>query len=172
MNSTYRLRIYLPIFAFCLLYFVKASFAGQFKVIRVYDGDTLRAESLGIEVTVRLVGIDAPKTSKKKNQPGQPFSQRAKIHLQKLVLDKTVEIEGYGLDRYSRFLGVVFIDGKNVNLEMVKEGLAEVYRGKPPAGFDSQPYRKAEQEARKNKHGMWSQGDKYISPKDWRKQQK
>lgn len=74
-------------------------FAGQLQVIRVYDGDTLKAESQGYEITVRLVGIDSPETSKKKNEPGQPFSQRAKIHLQKLVLNKTVDIEGYALDQ-------------------------------------------------------------------------
>jgi endonuclease YncB( thermonuclease family) len=63
---------------------------------------------------------------------------------------------------------VVYIDGKNVNLEMVKEGLAEVYKGKPAPGFDNQPYWDAEQEARKEKRGMWSQGDEYISPREWR----
>jgi endonuclease YncB( thermonuclease family) len=35
-----------------------------------------------------------------------------------------------------------------VNLEMVKEGLAEVYKGKPAPGFDTQPYWDAEKEAR------------------------
>jgi endonuclease YncB( thermonuclease family) len=148
------------------------SFAGQFKVTRVYDGATLKAESQGYEITVRLVGIDAPETSKKKNKPGQPFSQKAKIHLQKLVLNKTIELEGYGLDRHSRVLGVIYVDGKNVNLEMVKEGLAEVYKGKPAHGFNNQPYWEAEREARENMRGMWSQGDKYISPRDWRRQQK
>ena len=146
--------------------------AGQFKVTRVYDGDTLKAKSQGYEVKVRLVGIDTPETSKKKHQPGQPFSKRATIHLQKLVLNKIVEIEGYGLDRYSRVLGVVYIDGKNVNLEMVKEGLAEVYRGPPAKGLDLEPFRKAEAEAIKAKLNMWSLQDKYISPREWRRQHK
>jgi endonuclease YncB( thermonuclease family) len=30
----------------------------------------------------------------------------------------------------------------------------------------------AAQEARKNTRGMWILGDKYISPKEWRKQQR
>jgi len=63
----------------------------------------------------------------------------------------------------------IYVDGKNVNLEMVKEGLAEVYKGRPAPGFDNRPYWDAEQEARKNMRGMWSQGDKYISPRDWRR---
>jgi len=43
---------------------------------------------------------------------------------------------GYGLDRYSRMSGVVYVGDKNLNLEMIKEGLAEVYRGRPPKGLD------------------------------------
>lgn len=44
-----------------------------------------------------------------------------------LVLNKTVEIKKYGQDRYGRVLGVVFLGGKNANMEMVKAGYAEVY---------------------------------------------
>jgi endonuclease YncB( thermonuclease family) len=69
-------------------------------------------------------------------------------------------------------LGVVYVDGKNVNLEMVKEGLAEIYKSKPAQGFNDQPYWDDEQEARENKRGMWIQEDRFISPKDWRRQQK
>ena len=58
-----------------------------------------------------------------------------------------------------------------MNLEMVKEGLAEVYKGRLAPGFDNRLYWDAEQEARKNKRGKWSLWDKHISPKDWRKQQ-
>ena len=52
---------------------------------------------------------------------------------------------------------------------MVRVGLAEVYRGKPPRGLDITPYRNAEQEARTEKRGMLILKDKYISPKEWRK---
>jgi len=145
------------------------SLAGQFKVTRVYDGDTVKAQGHDIEINIRLVGLDSPETSKKKRDPGQPYSQQAKKYLAGLVLNKAVDIKGYGLDRYNRILGVISHDGKNINLEMVKTGLAEVYRGKPPKGFDSAPYLEAEKRAREAKTGMWSLGDKYISPKDWRK---
>ena len=81
-------------------------------------------------------------------------------------------MKSYGKDRYGRTLGVVFVGGKNVNLEMVKEGLAEVYRGKPARGLDLDPYWKAEAEARNFKLNIWSLGDKYVSPRDWRKMNK
>jgi endonuclease YncB( thermonuclease family) len=48
------------------------------------------------------------------------------------VLNKDVEIKEYGQDRDGRTLGVVLLEGKNVNLEMIKAGYAEVYRGTPP----------------------------------------
>ena len=145
------------------------SFAGQFKIIRVYDGDSVKAFGHDIEINVRLAGIDAPETSREKRDPGQPFSQQAKKYLSGLVLNKFVDIKGYGLDRYSRILGVIYLGDRNINLEMVKTGLAEVYRGKPPREFDTAPYLEAEKRAREAKTGMWSLGDKYISPKDWRK---
>lgn len=74
-----------------------------------------------------------------------------------------------GKDRYNRVLGVIFQDGKNINLEMVKAGLAEVYRGLAPKKFNLTPYWQAEKEAREANRGIWTLGDKYISPKDWRR---
>ena len=87
-------------------------------------------------------------------------------------MNKTVEINSYGEGWYGRTLGVVYVDGMNVNLEMVKEGLAEVYRGRPAKGFDNEPYLKAEAEAREARLNMWSVGDKYISPREWRRMHK
>ena len=147
-------------------------FADQFEVTRVTDGDTIKVTGNGSKVTIRLVGIDAPETSKKKNQPGQPFSRKSTKYLANLVLNKSVELKSYGTDRYGRILGVIFVDGKNVNLVMIKAGLAEVYRGKPAHGLDLEPYWKAEAEAKKAGIGMWALRDKYISPKEWRRTHK
>ena len=152
-----------------LLTISAGAIAGQFSVTRVTDGDTVKVTGNDEKMTIRLVGIDAPETSKKKNEPGQPFSQKSTKHLAGLVLNKSVEIKSYGTDRYGRTLGVIFVGEKNVNLEMVKAGLAEVYRGQPAKGLDLEPYWNAETEAKKTGIGMWSLGDKYISPKEWRK---
>ena len=70
---------------------------------------------------------------------------------------------------YNRILGVIILEGKNINLEMIRAGLAEVYRGEPPKGFDLKPFIQAETEAKETQKGMWSLGNKYISPKEWRK---
>ena len=158
------------VYAIAVLLFVFSihASAGLFKVVRVYDGDSITARAGEEEIKVRLVGIDAPEKSRKKREPGQPFSQKATKYLASLVLNKTITIKEYGTDRYGRILGLVFVDGKNVNLEMVKAGFAEVYRGKHAKGFNPKRYQDAEAEAKTEKRGMWAQGDKYISPRDWR----
>jgi endonuclease YncB( thermonuclease family) len=152
-----------------LLAFVTTAHAGQFKVSMVYDGDTFKAQGHDIEIRVRLMGIDAPETSKHKREPGQPYSQEAKKHLTKLIHGKVVDVKGYGTHRYGWLLGVVYVDGKNVNLEMVKAGLAEVYRGKMQKDFDAMPYLAAERVARTMQKGMWSMSSIYVSPRVWRK---
>lgn len=148
--------------------------AGEtYRVHRVVDGDTitLRAANNSADITVRLVGIDAPETSKAKRELGQPYSQAATKHLAALVLNENVTMREYGRDRYGRVLAVVLLNGTNINLEMVKVGIAEVYRGTPAPGFDNEPYFKAEREAQAAGRGMWVQGDKYVSPRQWRKKQ-
>ena len=152
-----------------LLLAVFAALAGQYKVTRVLDGDTIKVRGASGEMTIRLVGIDAPELSHKKIEAGQPFGQQATKHLAGLVLNKTVDIKEYGHDRYGRILGVVSLSGKSINLEMVEAGFAEVYRGDPAPGQDLAPYWKAEEKAKAVKRGMWSLGDKYVSPRDWRK---
>jgi endonuclease YncB( thermonuclease family) len=122
--------------------------AAQYKCTRVTDGDTITVTQNGFKTTIRLVGIDAPEKSRKKHEPGQPFSQNSTKFLAGMILNKDVEVKNYGTDRYGRTLGVVYLDGKNVNLEMVKAGLAEVYRGKPAPGFDNGPYQNSEDAAR------------------------
>ena len=101
-----------------LLIFPSFTLAAQFKVTRVYDGDTVKADGQDITIKVRLVGIDAPETSKKKRQPGQPYSQQAKKHLAGLLLNRVVDVKGYGSDRYNRVLGVIYLDGKNINRDL------------------------------------------------------
>jgi micrococcal nuclease len=145
------------------------AFAGEFRVTRVVDGDTIKVRDNSQEATIRLVGIDAPEVSQKKREAGQPYSQQATKYLALLALNKVVDIKDYGMDRYNRILGVIFVDGKNINLEMVKAGFAEVYRGQHARGFDPTPYLKAENEAREARRGMWTLGEKYVSPREWRK---
>ena len=144
------------------------SFADQFRVTRVNDGDTIKAVTNGETIEVRLVGIDAPELSTKTHRPGQPFSLKAKQHLASRILDKVVTVKSYGKDRHGQSLCEVFVNGVNINFEMVKFGYAEVYRGKPVKGLDFATYRDAEKEAKAKAVGIWELRDQYFSPMDWR----
>ena len=145
------------------------SAADSYKVIRVYDGDTvLLSQPNKKSEKVRMIGIDAPEMYKKDHMPAQPYSRKAKRYLSKQILNRQVQIDTYGRDRYGRILGVILLDDVDINLEMVSAGLAEVYRGKMEAGFDAAPYREAQDDARQSKRGMWSQEDRYISPFKWK----
>jgi micrococcal nuclease len=172
MNNVKQKRIQIIIFLYFFMQLLISTgicIAGEYQVNRVIDGDTIIVNKGTTKLTIRLVGIDAPEISHKKNELGQPFSQQSTKNLAGLVLNKVVDVKSHGPDRYGRTLGEVFLDGNNINLEMVKSGFAEVYRGTPVKGQNMEPYWKAEEEARRGGRGMWVLGDKYVSPRDWRK---
>ena len=147
------------------------AFADRFRVTKVYDGDTLKAETPDLVIYVMLVGIDAPEIAQRSGQPDQPFGREAKKFLSDLLLNRTVVVEGYGTLPYpdKDLIGVIYLRGRNINLEMVKRGLAEVQRENLPDEFDIRPYLAAEAEAKAAGRGMWALGDKYVSPAVWRR---
>ena len=150
------------------LAFPLLSFADQFKVVRVYDGDTITVVEDGKEITIRLVGIDAPEISSKKHVPGQPFCLKAKEYLSALVLNKVVNIKFYGKDGSGKSLGEIFAEKVNINIEIINAGLAEVYRGVPAHNLKIDTYREAERMAKEAVKGIWELRDQYFSPWDWR----
>ena len=147
------------------------SLAAQFKLTRIYDGDTVMAETAGSIIYIMLVGVDAPEVTWGDDPRGQPFGKEAKDFLVDLILNRTVEVEGYGTAPYpdNNIIGVIHLNSTNINLELVRNGLAEVHRDSLPDGFGIEPYLSAENEAREAKKGMWILGGEYISPKEWRK---
>lgn len=157
---------------FVLLSFLlisKASAAGELRVVRVTSGDTLEAVADHMKITVRLVGIDAPEPGRKENVPAQSFGKTAADFLASMVFGKIITIKDYGNDPGGGIRAVVFFNGKNANLEMVKAGLAEVSRGTHPRYFNAKLYQEAQAAARNDQRGMWIQGDTYISPREWRR---
>jgi micrococcal nuclease len=138
-------------------------------VTYVYDGDTVQIQDSETNFDLRLVGIDAPEMAKPKDRiSGQIFSIQAKNQLIHLILDKKVHVKFFGYDPYGRLLGEIYLEKINVNLEMVRLGLAEVYSG-PYNPIDNKFYLKAEKYAQKNNLGIWQQKDEYVSPWVWRK---
>ena len=138
------------------------------KVERVSDGDTITAlTSEGTKLRLRLLGIDAPEVPHGK-KPGQPFGEEARDHLARLIGGRTIQVETYGPDRYNRVLAIVFLGSVNINVEMIRQGLAEMYRGAPCEAY-CRDLRVAELQAKHDRVGMWGQGDSYESPAVFRR---
>jgi len=137
-------------------------------ITRITDGDTVQAVTPeGTKLKVRLYGIDAPETAKGKI-PGEPFSNASRKHLAALVNQQTVTLEIRDIDRYRRMVAVLWLAERNVNQEMIAAGMAEAYREylKPPYRI---PFLQAEQEAKTQGKGIWSRGDHYERPSQFRR---
>ena len=89
------------------------------EVDRVIDGDTIVIEN---KTSVRLLGINSP-------ERGEDYYEEAKEFLEELVLNESVRLEFLGdkYDKYGRLLAYIFVDGKNINLELVEIGFANYY---------------------------------------------
>jgi micrococcal nuclease len=88
-------------------------------VERAIDGDTI---VVGNNTHVRLLGINTP-------EKGEFYYQEAKDFLSNLTLNKTVKLE-YGKDKqdlYGRTLAYIILDGKNLNIEQVRNGFANLF---------------------------------------------
>ena len=126
--------------------------------IRVVDGDTIRAETKGKEIKIRLVEIDAPEMN-------QPFGVQSKNFLNRLLYEKDVTLIAQGEDRYGRVLGNLFSNELNVNMLMVKFGFAWVY---DKYAKNSSLY-KYQDQAKAENLGLWRAKDP-IAHWVWRKQ--
>ncbi len=131
-------------------------------VTKVSDGDTIHITTPEqTKLKVRLYGIDAPETPKinrqsgKVHQPGQPFSEEAQKALKDKIMGKQVKLEILDIDKYRRMVGIVWLNDRNINLEMIREGYAEAFIEylKPPYRVE---FLKAEQEARAGGKNIWS----------------
>lgn len=137
-------------------------------VTKVSDGDTVQAVTPeGTKLKVRLYGIDAPETPKGKIA-GEPFGSDSRNFLAAMVSQKSVRVEIRDIDRYRRMVAILWLGERNVNLEMISAGMAEAY-----GEYLKQPYRtpflQAEQAAKAQGKGIWSQGNRYERPSQFRK---
>jgi endonuclease YncB( thermonuclease family) len=131
----------------------------QGKIVGVSDGDTITVLRNGnTQVKIRLEGVDCPEKT-------QDFGQRAKQFTSGLVFGKTVTVQVKEQDRYGRSVATVIApEGKNLNLELVKAGLAWHYT----AYSKDKALAAAELEARAGKVGLWSRPDA-VAPWEYRK---
>ena len=117
------------------------------RVVKVSDGDTITVlDASKTQQKIRLQGIDAP-------EKGQAFGKASGKFLAGLVAGRDVKVQWSKKDRYGRILGTVYVDGREVNLEMLRAGMAWHYKK-----YDSTlAYAQAETEARAAKRGLWQE---------------
>ncbi len=131
-----------------LLLLSSPTFAAEFsgRVVGVIEGDDVLVLHDGLKEDVRLNGIDCP-------EKGQAYGERAKEFTTRLALRKTVRVLVQGADAFGRTLGkVVLPDGRILNHELVKAGLAWWFRQYAPENAEVARF---EKEAREAKRGLW-----------------
>lgn len=116
-------------------------------VKKVIDGDTV---IINDNQYLRYLGIDAP-------EKGEDYYYEAKEYNKKMVEGKKVKLE-YDIvkyDNYNRLLAYVYTaDGKCLNEEIVRKGLAYLY----PHPFETLLFKKlleAQRYAIDNRSGIW-----------------
>ena len=74
-----------------------------------------------------------------------------------MVAGETVQVDWNKRDRYKRIFGKIIYQGKDINLEMVRAGMAWWYRkyAKEQNVGDRVLYEAAETDSRENRRGLW-----------------
>lgn len=129
------------------------------KVVGVSDGDTITVLQNNQQYKIRFYGIDCPES-------GQAFGQKAKQFTSSLAFGKTAEVTVYDVDKYQRSVGVVRVDGINVNEELLKNGFAWRYTQYCKESFCN-AWKGLEEQATKQGVGLWSEKNP-MPPWDWR----
>ncbi len=124
------------------------------KVVRVSDGDTCDVEKAdGATVRIRIYGIDAPELA-------QEFGKESRKYLDQRIFRQTVTIEKFYDDQYGRCVGRIMLDGQDLALELLREGMVWHY-----VQYSSdQAYAIAERLARQRQKGLWQSGAVGVEP--------
>lgn len=129
------------------------------KVVAIADGDTVTVLMNNAQYKLRLAEIDTPERA-------QPYGSKAKEVLSGLVFGKEIIAKVEDMDRYGRYVARIFVDGLDVNREMVRQGAAWVYR----QYLKDKSLLAVEAEAKAASRGLWALPEaQNIPPWEWRK---
>ena len=147
-----------PILILFLMIIPGVVFAGQYKVVRVVDGDTIVIRYNGTYEKVRLLCVNTPKSVHPDEKQSIPMAEVAFRYTQKKLTGKYVdlEFESWLRGRYGVLFAYVFVDGKNINLELVRQGLSRYYIKYGQSKNYHNEFKIAEHHARKEKLNIWS----------------
>ena len=138
---------------------------GKYQVLKVSDGDTINVQKVengklvDEVVKIRMYGIDAPEKT-------QDYGPESRAALAKIIGNNLVEIEVKNRDRYGRSVAVVYVNGKNVNQEMVRTGNAWWYYEYDKKDTDME---QLQANAKKNKLGLFAKRGA-VEPWSYRKE--
>ncbi len=131
------------------------------RVVGVVDGDTVDVRLESGMIRVRLHGVDAPERD-------QPYGRAARRALSRLVYLETVAIEPVEQDQYHRLIARLWLDGRDVNAELLETGNAWVYRHYAPEAASCA----REQQARRHARGLWAlPREQWVAPWEWRRRE-
>lgn len=131
------------------------------RVVRVADGDTITIlDRYKRQHKIRLYGIDAPELH-------QSFGRKSRQNLERLVAGRDVRVDVIDIDEYGRNVGLVKNGGVIANQQMVRDGLAWVYRYFCKQNF-CRDWERLEQAARRARKGLWSEKNP-TPPWKWRR---
>jgi len=137
------------------------------RVVRIADGDTVTVlDATNTQHRIRLQGIDAPESH-------QAFGTQSKKNLSDMIFDKDVTVVYDKTDQYGRLVGKILLDGKDINLEQVKAGMAWHYKEyeREQSPNDRELYAHAEDEARSARRGLWVEANP-IEPAEFRRDER
>lgn len=138
------------------------------KVISVGDGDTLTVvDQQNQKMKIRLASIDAPEYK-------QDFGQESRAYLNQLIYGKTVKVQNLGQDPYHRVLAKIWYQDKDVQLQLLEEGMAWHYAyfaKKQQTDAEFKQYEQAQKQAKEKQVGLW-QNPKAISPWDFKRNER
>jgi endonuclease YncB( thermonuclease family) len=123
---------------------------------RIIDGDTIMVAKEGdAPATVRILGIKALE-SKVAKDPASLFGRASILELERRMAGRPVRVmlNSTPKDSRGRFLATLYVNDKDMGLELIREGLALVYSVYP---FPAMSIYLHEQElARAGKKGLWA----------------
>jgi len=132
---------------------------GMYRIVEVYDGDTIAVDMDGVTEKVRFIGADTPETvdPRKAVQCGGPeASAYTHEHLKPGVRVRLVaDPLSSDRDRYNRLLRYIYLkDGSLYNQQLITLGFARAYVGFPFTKSDD--FKAAQTNASAAKRGVWS----------------
>lgn len=136
-------------------------FAGQYKVIKVIDGDTIDVLYYGKKERIRMLCVDTPESVHPNQSRNTPMGIEASNYTKSRLTSKTVDLEFEGQrkrGKYGRLLTYVFLDGHNFNVELVRKGWSPYYTKYGSSQKHHDEFLSAEKEAKAKRLNIWSEG--------------